>query len=130
MTSTEPVRPTRQRRLVRSVLEASSEFRTASQVHAELAAAGNRVGLATVYRTLQLFADAGEIDSVMTPAGEAAYRVCSESHHHHLVCRQCGATVEVDGPAVERWAAAVAAAHGYSALHHTLELTGLCPDCT
>ena len=49
-----------------------------------------------------------------TEDGEAIYRRCSETHHHHLVCRSCGATIEVEGPAVERWTRTIAAEHGYS----------------
>ena len=64
---------------------------------------GETVGLATVYRTLQRLAEAGEVDMLRTEDGEAIYRRCSDTHHHHLVCRSCGATVEVEGPAVERW---------------------------
>jgi len=60
--------------------------------------------------------------------GEALYRRCSATHHHHLVCRSCGRTVEVDGPAVERWADRVAAEHGYADVSHTLEIFGTCRD--
>ena len=76
------------------------------------ASAASAVGLATVYRTLQRLADAGEVDMLRTEDGEAIYRRCSDTHHHHLVCRVCGATVEVEGPAVERWTRAIAASTG------------------
>ena len=64
-----------------------------------------------------------------TEDGEAIYRRCSDTHHHHLVCRSCGATVEVEGPAVERWTRAIAAEHGYADVSHTLEIFGTCRDC-
>jgi Fur family ferric uptake transcriptional regulator len=57
------------------------------------------------------------------------YRQCSDVHHHHLVCRQCGRTVEIAGPAVEKWANTVAAEHGFSDVSHQLELFGLCTTC-
>ena len=57
----------------------------------------------------------GEVDVIRTPDGEAVYRSCSTDHHHHVVCRSCGLAVEVTGDAVERWAEAVAAAHGFTA---------------
>ena len=75
---------------------------------------GRPVGLATVYRTLQLYADHGDVDVLRREDGEAIYRRCSETHHHHLVCRSCGATVEVEGPAVERWTTSMAAEHGFT----------------
>ena len=90
---------------------------------------GESVGLATVYRTLQSLHDLGEVDMVKTDAGEAAYRRCSQTHHHHLVCRHCGRTVEIAGPAVERWASAQADEHDYADVSHTVELFGTCPDC-
>jgi Fur family ferric uptake transcriptional regulator len=128
-TPVEGLRPTRQRRAIAAVVESFDDFRSAQDVHEQLRAAGDNVGLSTVYRTLQAMADAGELDVLRTDAGEAVYRRCSTSHHHHLVCRSCGATVEVDGPAVEKWTRAVAAAHGYRDVSHTLEVFGTCPDC-
>jgi len=132
MTSTESsaLRPTRQRRAVAAVLEECSEFRTAQQVHEVLRAAGDNVGLSTVYRALQAMADAGEIDVLRSDAGEAAYRKCSDSHHHHLVCRSCGRTVEVEGPTVEKWTRAVAGEHGFTDVSHTLEIFGTCGSCS
>lgn len=110
-------------------LEASADFRSAQDIHEALRDEGEPVGLATVYRTLQSLVDAGEVDALKTDAGEAVYRSCSRTHHHHLVCRQCGRTIEIEGPAVERWTTAVASRHGYRDVNHTLELFGLCPVC-
>jgi Fur family transcriptional regulator, ferric uptake regulator len=129
MTSTEPLRPTRQRRAVVTCLERFDDFRSAQEIHALLREGGEQVGLATVYRTLQALADSGEVDLLRSEEGEALYRRCSASHHHHLVCRTCGRTVEVEGPAVERWADAVAREHGFRDVSHTLELFGTCREC-
>ena len=112
-------------------LARSTEFRSAQEVHADLTGSGTRVGLATVYRNLQAMAADGELDVIRTPDGEAVYRSCSTTHHHHhVVCRSCGLAVEVTGDAVERWADAVAAAHGFTAVRHTVEMDGLCPACS
>ncbi len=94
------------------------DFRSAQEIHELLAERGETVGLATVYRTLQRLAEAGEIDMLRTEDGEAIYRRCSDSHHHHLVCRGCGRTVEVEGPAVERWTRAIAEEHGFADVSH------------
>lgn len=123
------VRPTRQRVAVAEVLATFDDFRSAQEIHELLARRGERVGLATVYRALQTFVDAGQVDVLRTEDGEAMYRRCSATHHHHLVCRGCGGTVEVEGPEVERWAAEVAARHGFADPGHTLEVFGTCPDC-
>ena len=133
MTSTEPsppLRPTRQRLAVMDALESFDDFRSAQEIHDLLGRRGQQVGLATVYRTLQRLAEADEVDMLRTEDGEAIYRRCSDEHHHHLVCRECGATVEVEEPAVERWTKAIAAEHGYRDISHTLEIIGNCPACT
>ena len=122
-------RPTRQRRAVAQVLGTFSDFRSAQEIHELLAERGEAVGLATVYRTLQRLAEAGEVDLLRTEDGEAIYRRCSPAHHHHLVCRTCGATVEVEGPAVERWTRSIAEEHGYADVSHTLEIFGVCGSC-
>ncbi|MFZ2501822.1 MAG: Fur family transcriptional regulator [Nocardioides sp.] len=124
------VRPTRQRRAVAEALDSIQDFRSAQEIHDLILRRGGQVGLATVYRTLQLLAEAGEVDVLRTEDGEAGYRRCSDSHHHHLVCRSCGSTIEVEGPAVERWTKAIAAEHGYSSVSHTLEIFGTCPACS
>ena len=125
-----PIRPTRQRAAVSGVLDELDEFRSAQEIHAMLRQRGHGVGLATVYRTLQTLATAGEVDVLRSAEGEAVYRRCSTGgHHHHLVCRRCGRTVEVAGPAVERWAEGVAAEHGFAEVSHTVEVFGTCAGC-
>ncbi len=74
-------------------------------------------------------ADAGAVDTLRTDSGEALFRLCSDEHHHHLVCRECGRTVEVTDRAVEAWSARTAAAHGFTDVTHTLEIFGRCGDC-
>jgi len=130
MTSTEPgLRPTRQRRAVAEALASFDDFRSAQEIHTLLGERGENVGLATVYRTLQKLSEAGEVDMLRTEDGEAIYRACSATHHHHLVCRSCGATVEVEGPAVEKWTRSIAEQHGYADISHTLEIFGTCARC-
>lgn len=125
-----PGRATRQRAAVAAVLADTNDFRSAQELHAILRERGERVGLTTVYRTLQALADAGEVDMLRSADGESVYRQCSSvTHHHHLVCRKCGRTVEVEGPDVERWAEKVGAAHGFVDVTHTVEVFGTCPEC-
>ncbi|MGZ4595149.1 MAG: Fur family transcriptional regulator [Actinomycetes bacterium] len=130
MTDNAPqVRSTRQRAAVSAVLDELDDFRSAQDLHAMLRQRGEGIGLTTVYRTLQALSDAGEIDVLRTDDGEAVYRRCSTGHHHHLVCRSCGRTVEVEGPAVERWADRVATENGFVDVSHTLEVFGTCATC-
>ena len=123
-------RRTRQRAAVDEVLDEVDDFVSAQELHQMLRARGSRVGLATVYRALQTLADHGRVDVLRSDAGEAVYRRCDQpEHHHHLVCRSCGAAVEISRPAVEAWAEDVARAHGYVDVTHTVEIFGLCPRC-
>jgi Fur family transcriptional regulator, ferric uptake regulator len=124
------VRATRQRAAIIALLDAVDEFRSAQELHDELRRRGENIGLTTVYRTLQSLSAADLVDMVRTDTGESVYRRCSApDHHHHLVCRSCGAAVEVSGREVEAWAAEVADEHGFSDVSHTIELFGTCRQC-
>lgn len=123
-------RMTRQRVAVLNDLAAHTGFRSAQQIHADLAAKGKRIGLTTVYRSLQTMADEGLVDTVRASDGETLFRYCElVTHHHHLVCRECGATEEVDLAEAEKILSQVAADHGYINAAHSMELYGVCPNC-
>ncbi|MBC7632718.1 Fur family transcriptional regulator [Aeromicrobium sp.] len=125
----EAPRNTRQRRAVVAILEDLEGFASAQEIHDILKQRGESVGLSTVYRSLQVLAEAAEVDALRSDDGEVLYRQCSAGHHHHLVCRSCGQTVEVEGPTVERWADAVAEKNGFHDVAHTLEIFGTCNTC-
>jgi Fur family ferric uptake transcriptional regulator len=120
------VRPTRQRVAVVEALAAEPNDATAQDIHARLR---DKVGLATVYRTLTLLSDAGVADTLNHRPGETCYRLCGEGHHHHLVCGRCHRVVELGDCDVERRLKALAAEHGFTISGHTLELTGVCASC-
>jgi Fur family transcriptional regulator, ferric uptake regulator len=122
-------RRTPQRRALLALLTEVEGFRSAQDLHALLRARGDVVGLATVYRALQALVADGQVDVLQGGDGEATYRLCSPAHHHHLVCRSCRRTVEVSDPPVERWAARVAAEHGFVDVAHHLEVFGICDSC-
>lgn len=120
-------RATKQRRAVEQVLRETDDFISAQALHSRLRAQGDTVGLATVYRTLNAMAEDGRVDMLRVDDVEARYRLCaSDEHHHHLVCRECGRTVEIEGPAVESWADSVAAENGFRDVSHTVEVFGTC----
>jgi Fur family ferric uptake transcriptional regulator len=122
-------RPSRQRSAVLALLDDQDGFRSAQDLHAGLRRQGDPVGLATVYRALQALVDDGDVDLLRGPDGEAAYRRCSPVHHHHLVCRSCGTTVEVADLPVQRWANRIAAEHGFADIQHQVEVFGICAAC-
>jgi len=124
------VRSTRPKRALSAVLAQTDQFRSAQELHAALRARGERVGLTTVYQQLRTLAAAGQIDSLRADGGELLYRYCdTDQHHHHLVCRSCGRTVEVEDTVVRRWAEQVAADAGFADVAHHLEFSGTCGDC-
>lgn len=124
------VRSTRQRAAISALLDDIADFRSAQELHDELRKRGEGIGLTTVYRTLQSMATAGQVDTLRTDTGESVYRLCSDHHHHHLVCRICGSTVEVEGGAAEIWAEDVAAENGFTDVSHTIEIFGVCSRCS
>lgn len=123
-------RNTWQREAVREALGGSEGFVSAQSLHSRLHASGSPIGLATVYRALSDLATEGEADSLQQE-GESLYRACTPgSHHHHLICRNCGLTVEIEADEVEVWARDVAAKHGFSDPHHVVDVFGLCANCS
>jgi Fur family transcriptional regulator, ferric uptake regulator len=105
-------------------------FTSAQEIYAELRRKGEHVGLTTVYRHLQALSEQGALDTIRDGNGETLYRQCeTQAHHHHLTCRVCGTSIEVEGRAVEQWAERVAAEAGFTQVGHTVELFGLCPKC-
>ena len=114
---------------VTATLAEVDDFRSAQDLYDLLRQRGEHVGLTTVYRTLNALAEAGEVDVIRRDDGEALFRRCSRAHHHHIVCRRCGRTVEVAAPLLESWAGQVARDHGYTDVTHSLEIVGLCRDC-
>lgn len=123
------VRATKQRSAISDLLDDIDEFRSAQDLHDELRKRGEGIGLTTVYRTLQTLADAGTVDVLRVDTGESVYRRCSSGHHHHLVCRTCGYTVEVEGPTVEKWSQNIAEKNNFTDVSHTIEIFGTCSEC-
>lgn len=123
-------RTTRQKVQVRDALERQPAFVGAQALHSALVSSGAAIGLATVYRALNDLAAAGLADTLQSQSGETLFRGCSTTgHHHHLICRECGLTVEVHSEIVEEWALKAAAENGFTAVGHVLDIFGLCVEC-
>jgi Fur family ferric uptake transcriptional regulator len=123
-------RNTWQREAVREALGTSENFVSAQALYSSLRENGSPIGLATVYRALADLASDGGADSLQAE-GESLYRACTpNTHHHHLICRDCGLTIEIEATPVERWAQSVAADHGFTNANHVVDVFGECADCT
>ena len=114
---------------VLSTLERAGGFASAQEVYHLMKREGQSIGLTTVYRSLQSLVNDKIVDVLRRDDGEAIYRLCGETHHHHLVCKSCGETVEIEGGAIEKWALNVAKDHGFREVGHTAEIFGLCSKC-
>ncbi len=123
------IKPTRQRLRVLDALAAEPHDASAQKIHGWLRNRGEKIGLATVYRTLALLSERGAIDALMHRPGEICYRLCGDEHHHHLVCSECHRVVELGDCELEPWLDQLGAAHGFTVTNHTVEVTGVCPDC-
>lgn len=123
-------RHTWQRAAVIEILREIENFASAKSIHEKLQDSGKKVGLTTVYRTLQGLHDAKIVDAIVMTSGETHYRVCIQhEHHHHLVCTSCGKTIELDGGPVENWAEEQASKYGFIVETHTAEVFGTCHNC-
>ena len=111
------------------ILERVGGFASTQELYQLLQRNGESIGLTTVYRALQSLVSDKIVDQLRRDDGEAIYRLCGDNHHHHLVCKQCGSTVEIEGSAIERWTKAIAEEHGFREVGHTAEIFGICPKC-
>lgn len=126
------MRITRQRTAISDLLQATEQFLSAQEIHDRLTNRGESVGLATVYRNLQLLADAGEVDVLRQDGTDTQlFRYCASTrHHHHLLCRNCGTTVELADDRIEKLIREVAGENGFTNISHDVEIYGLCANCS
>ncbi len=121
-------RQTEQKESIRHALESSPDFISAQDLHARLRDQGSSIGLATVYRALNEMARVGQADVLQTSTAGQLFRSCESGHHHHLVCVDCGKTVQFDAP-VEEWVEKIAEVEGFTLVRHVLDIFGRCPEC-
>lgn len=109
----------------------SSEIRhvSAEDVYKMLLENGEEIGLATVYRVLTQFEDAGLVIRHHFEGGHSVFEIAPDNHHDHLVCVKCGRVEEFEDLEIERRQDAIAKDHGFKLTDHNLNLYGYCPDC-
>lgn len=123
------LRPTRQRAAILRLLDDERAFHTAREIHLMLYERGERIGLATVYRTLQRLVSVGDLGVMHGSGPEAMYRRCGDDRHHHLVCRRCRLAIEITTSPVDSWSAAMSEEHGFVDVSPAVELVGTCTTC-
>lgn len=123
------LRRTPQRVAVLRALGDEDHALSAAEVHRLARAHCSELGLSTVYRTLWALTRAGLLDTIGHHEGEATYRLCSERHHHHLVCSACRRVEELPECDLSDLEGAIAREHGYRVDGHALSFYGLCAGC-
>jgi len=119
------LRMTGQRRTVARVLEAASDHPDVEELHRRAADEDARISLATVYRTVKLFEDAGIIERHDFRDGRARYETVPDEHHDHLIDLKSGRVIEFRNEEIERLQEAIARKLGFRLVDHRLELYGV-----
>lgn len=123
-------RITRQREaILRILLDHSDEHLTAENVYEMVKTEDPSIGLATVYRTLELLKDEEIINQLDFAEGCARYEYHDQPHHHHLVCMKCGRVVEFSDELLEQVEKAIAKEYGFEIVGHRLKFYGYCSEC-
>ena len=119
------MRMTEQRRVIARVLEAATDHPDVEELHRRAAAVDPRISLATVYRTVKLFEDAGVIARHDFGAGRSRYEPLPDEHHDHLIDVRTGRVIEFRNEEIERLQRAMAEKLGFRLVDHRLELYGV-----
>lgn len=119
------LRMTDQRRVIARVLSSSDDHPDAEELHRRASAEDPRISLATVYRTVRLFEEAGIIERHDFRDGRSRYEEVGDSHHDHLIDLKSGEVVEFVNEEIERLQEAIARKLGYKLVDHRLELYGV-----
>lgn len=122
-------RLTAPRKAVVDVVAKSGRALAPAQVYELARARYTRLGLVTVYRTLDLLSGLGLVRRIHAEDGCHGYVVSKHGHHHHLICRQCGTALEFEGCDLFPFLSRVGQETGYVIEEHLLELVGVCEAC-
>ena len=119
------LRITEQRRVIAKVLSESTDHPDVDQLHARAAAIDPGISIATVYRTVRLFEEAGILDRHDFGDGRARYEAAPEAHHDHMIDVETGSVIEFVDPELEALQRQIAEKLGYRLVDHRLELFGV-----
>ncbi|MBI4410299.1 MAG: transcriptional repressor [Gemmatimonadetes bacterium] len=122
---------TQQRELIAEVVFASSDHLSVEEIEEQLRARGERIGKATIYRTLEMLVKSGLVAEHDFGEGFKRYEHLFGQMpvHEHLICTECGKVTEIQSPELVRVQEEVASRHGFQAARHRLEIYGLCAAC-
>ena len=116
------LRMTDQRRIIAQILQDSSDHPDVEELHRRSSAIDSKISIATVYRTVKLFEDAGIIERHDFREGRARFEQTPESHHDHLINLRTGEVIEFHNEEIERLQTEIARKLGYKLVDHRLDL--------
>jgi len=119
------LRMTEQRRVIARVLSVATDHPDVEELHRRAHAVDPHISIATVYRTVRLFEEAGIIDRLDFRDGRSRYEEHTDDHHDHLIDMKTGKVVEFVDPEIEALQEAIAQKLGYRLVDHRLELYGM-----
>ncbi|MGH1353485.1 MAG: Fur family transcriptional regulator [Thalassovita sp.] len=119
------LRMTGQRRIIAAVLEESDDHPDVEELYARASARDSGISLATVYRTVKLFEEAGILEKLEFGDGRARYEDAEREHHDHLIDMTTGQVIEFCDPEIEALQEKIAQKLGYTLKGHKLELYGV-----
>ncbi len=122
-------RLTPQRIMIISVIEDSDDHISAEEIHAQIVAKYPNVNISTGYRTLELLKRLGLVTETDLGEGRVRYHPAEQGHHHHLVCRECGAIIDLDDSLLASLKSALLREHGFIADLKHLAIFGRCTSC-
>jgi len=122
---------TQQREVVADVVFTTSEHLSVEEIEARLKERGERIGKATIYRTMEILVRSGLVEDHDFGDGFKRYEHLfgNQPVHDHLVCTHCRKVTEFRSPELQRIQDAVSREHGFAPTRHRLEIHGLCADC-
>jgi Fur family ferric uptake transcriptional regulator len=122
-------RMTPQRMMIVSAIENSDNHISAEDIYAQVVAKYPNVNVSTVYRTLELLEQLGLVTKTEMGVGRVMYHPIEKGHHHHLVCRECGSTIDLDDSALASLRESILRDYQFSAELRHLGILGLCAGC-
>ena len=123
-------RLTPQRMLILSAIENSDNHISAEEIYAQVVAQYPRVNISTVYRTLELLKQLGLVTETDLGEGKVRYHPAEKGHHHHLVCTECGAIIDLDESLLSPLKSALLREYKFSADLRHLAIFGRCANCS
>lgn len=122
---------TKQRESLLKLLYNTEEHHTPDELYEALKASGDdqNVGIATIYRTLNLLEESGMVTSISFGAAGKKFELANKSHHDHMICKSCNKIIEFKDDVIEQKQLKIAREHGFKLSSHLMQLYGICADC-